>query len=72
MDHATAATAVTGFETVLNRINAQRRLSPTYDQGREMAQPDRRAEMTVIKVYFADPHISCKRGSNESTNGLHS
>ena len=37
MDHATAAAAVTGFGTVLNRINAQRRLSPTYDRGREMA-----------------------------------
>ena len=33
MDYATAAAAVTGFGTVLNRSNAQRRLSPTYDRG---------------------------------------
>ena len=56
MDHATAAAAVTGFGTVLNRINAQRRLSLTYDRGREMAQPERLAAMAGIKVYFSDPH----------------
>ena len=31
MDNATADAAVTGFGTVLNRIDAQRRLSLTYD-----------------------------------------
>ena len=70
MDHATAAAAVTGFGYVLNRINAQRHLSLTYDRGREMAQPERLAEMTGIKVYFADPHSPWQRGSNENTNGL--
>lgn len=34
MDKATADAAVAGFGTVLNRIDAQRRLSLTYDQGR--------------------------------------
>ncbi len=70
MDHATAAAAVTGFGTVLNRINAERRLSLTYDRGREMAQPERLAEMTGIKVYFADLHSPWQSGSNENTNGL--
>ena len=34
LDNASADAAVVGFSTVLNRIDAQRRLSLTYDQGR--------------------------------------
>ena len=41
MENASAEAAVAGFGAVLNRIEAQRRLSMTYDQGREMAQPCR-------------------------------
>jgi transposase, IS30 family len=37
MDNASAESAVKGFGHVLNRIEAQKRLSMTYDQGREMA-----------------------------------
>ncbi len=70
MDHATAAAAVTGLETVLNRSNAQRHLSLTYDRGREIAQPERLAGMTGIKVYFAALHSPWQGGSNENTNGL--
>ena len=70
MDHATAAAAVIGFGTVLNRINAQRRLPLTYDRGREMAQPERLAELTGIKVHFAHPNSPWQRGINENTNGL--
>ena len=59
-----------GFSTVLNRIDAQRRLSMTYDQGKEMSQHEKLSERTGVKVYFADPHSPWQRGINENTNGL--
>ncbi|MGK2914263.1 MAG: IS30 family transposase [Porticoccaceae bacterium] len=70
MENATADAAVNGFGTVLNRIDAQRRLSMTYDQGREMAKHEQLSEVTGVKVYFADPHSPWQRGLNENTNGL--
>jgi IS30 family transposase len=70
MDNASAESAVKGFGHVLNRIEAQKRLSMTYDQGREMAAHQQLTEETGVKVYFADPHSPWQRGINENTNGL--
>ncbi|MDF1525024.1 MAG: IS30 family transposase [bacterium] len=70
VDNASTETAEKGFSFVLNRIDAQRRLSMTYDQGKEMACHEKLAENTKIKVYFADPHSPWQRGINENTNGL--
>jgi len=65
-----AQAAVEGFSTVLNRIDAQRRLSMTYDQGKEMSQHEKLSERKGVKLYFADPHSPWQRGINENTNGL--
>lgn len=70
MDNASAEAALSGFSHVLNRIEAQKRLSLTYDQGREMAAHQRLTEATGVKIYFADPHSPWQRGLNENTNGL--
>jgi IS30 family transposase len=70
MENATAESAVSGFSHVLNRIEAQKRLSMTYDQGREMAKHAELSKNTGIAVYFADPHSPWQRGINENTNGL--
>jgi IS30 family transposase len=70
MDNASAEAALSGFSLVLNRIDEQRRLSMTYDQGREMAAHQRLTKATGVKVYFADPHSPWQRGRNENTNGL--
>lgn len=70
VDNGSADAAEQGFSHVLNRIDAQRRLSMTYDQGKEMACHEALAEKTGIKVYFADPHSPWQRGINENTNGL--
>jgi len=61
------ATAESALE---NRIEAQNRLSMTYDQGKEMSDYKKLPFETGVKVYFADPLSLWQRGIDENTNGL--
>ena len=70
LDNATAHCTANGFIDVLKRVDAQMRLSMTYDQGREMADHAHLSRQTGMKVYFAHPHSPWERGINENTNGL--
>jgi IS30 family transposase len=66
MDNATTKAVVDSFSAVLNREPAAMRKTMTYDQGREMHGH----KITDVQIYFADPHSSWQRGSNENTNDL--
>jgi len=70
LEGLTADAVVDGFSSVLERIDLQRRLSMTYDQGKEMARHEQLTARTGVKVYFADPHSPWQRAINENTNGL--
>ena len=70
LDNATAHCTANGFIGVLKRVDAQMRLSMTYDQGREMADHAHLSRQTGMKVFFAHPHSPWERGINENTNGL--
>jgi IS30 family transposase len=58
------------FAGALNAIPAPLRKTLTYDQGKEMAQHQKLALDTGMRVFFADPHSPWQRGANENTNGL--
>ena len=65
-----ADVAACAFAGALNAIPAPLRKTLTYDQGKEMAQHEKLALTTGMRIFFADPHAPWQRGSNENTNGL--
>ncbi len=70
MEDAGAGPALGGFGHAPDRTGPRKRLSPTCDRGKEMAEHQRLALATGVKVYFAGPRSPWQRGINENTNGL--
>ena len=56
LEDGRAETCANAFARILNRFDAQLRLSLTYDQGREMAAHKSLAQQAGLKIYFAHPH----------------
>jgi IS30 family transposase len=65
-----AEVAASAFAGALNAIPEPLRKTLTYDQGKEMAEHERLALDTGMRIFFADPHAPWQRGANENTNGL--
>ncbi len=59
-----------GLSHVLNRIESQKRLSLTDDQGRERAEHRGLTQATGVKVTLADPKSPWQRGIHANTHGL--
>jgi IS30 family transposase len=54
----------------LQQLDAARRRSITFDNGREFARCRRLEQHLGMELYFADPGCPFQRGTNENTNGL--
>jgi len=70
IDGCSADAALTCFSRILDRIDAQFRLSITCDCGREKAKHEQLTAKIGVKAYFADHHAPWQRGANENTNRL--
>jgi IS30 family transposase len=71
MQDAKALGSANAFSTfLLNKVDAQMRLSLTYNQGREMAAHPHLTHITGMQMYFAHPHSRWERGINKNTNCL--
>ena len=59
-----------GLKRKLAMVPWHYRQTPTYDQGREMAEHARLTEHLGIQVYFCDPHRPWKRAGCENINRM--
>jgi transposase, IS30 family len=66
----TAARTRRKMEGLLKNLSPQRRLTITFDNGKEFSEHEALARHLGIGVYFAHPYASWERGTSENTNRL--
>jgi IS30 family transposase len=54
----------------LRSVPRKHRKTVTFDNGKEFAEHKELSRRTGVDAYFAKPHCSWQRGTNENTNGL--
>ena len=70
LDAATADAVEQALYAAMRRLPAEKRLTETFDNGREFARHESIAARLGLDVYFAHPYSSWERGTCENTNGL--
>ena len=70
LDNRRSETVTTQIRDALLKLPKKLRGSITYDNGSEMANHKWLTQQTGATVYFAHPHSSWERGTNENTNGI--
>lgn len=65
-----ANSALTGFSRVLNRIDAQKRISMTYDQGMEMAAHATLSDRSRLPLYPRDASSYARLGYVRMLNSI--
>jgi IS30 family transposase len=70
MEGCTAEAGLEGFSRQLKKLPESMRTSLTYERGTELTCYSELMDRLDIDVWFADPHATWQRGSNEHTNGL--
>lgn len=58
------------IEHLLGPLPAEKRLTVTFDNGKEFADHETLAERLGLAIFFAHPYASWERGTSEHTNGL--
>ena len=70
LERSTSQGVADALYDAMRRLPKSKRLTQTFDNGREFARHETIAKRLSLNVYFAHAYSSWERGTNENTNGL--